>query len=97
MNIKPLNDKVVVKPLKQEEKTKSGIFLPDSAREEKPEQGEVVAVGTGKMLDNGTRAAMSVKVGDRVLFTKYSPDEVEIEGTKYLVIEEEKILGVVEA
>jgi len=97
MNIKPLNDKVVVKPLKQDEKTKSGIFLPDSAREEKPEQGEVVAVGTGKMLDNGTRAAMSVKVGDRVLFTKYSPDEVEIEGIKYLVIEEEKILGVVEA
>lgn len=97
MKIKPLNDKVVVKPLKQEEKTKSGIFLPDSARDEKPEQGEVVAVGTGKMLDNGTRAAMSVKVGDRVLFTKYSPDEVEIEGIKYLVIEEEKILGVVEA
>lgn len=97
MNIKPLNDKVVVKPLKQEEKTKSGIFLPDSAREEKPEQGEVVAVGTGKMLDNGSRAAMSVKVGDRVLFTKYAPDEVEIEGIKYLVIEEEKILGVVEA
>jgi chaperonin GroES len=97
MKIKPLNDKVVVKPLKQEEKTKSGIFLPDSAREEKPEQGEVVAVGTGKMLDNGTRASMSVKVGDRVLFTKYSPDEVEIEGIKYLVIEEEKILGVVEA
>ena len=97
MKIKPLNDKEVVKPLKQEEKTKSGIFLPDSAREEKPEQGEVVAVGTGKMLDNGTRASMSVKVGDRVLFTKYSPDEVEIEGIKYLVIEEEKILGVVEA
>ncbi|MDO8512380.1 MAG: co-chaperone GroES [bacterium] len=97
MNIKPLNDKVVVKPLKQDEKTKSGIFLPDSAREEKPEQGEVVAVGTGKMLDNGTRAVMSVKVGDRVLFTKYSPDEVEIDGIKYLVIEEEKILGVVEA
>lgn len=97
MNIKPLNDKVVVKPLKQEEVTKSGIILPDTAREEKPEQGEVIAVGLGKMLDNGTRAAMSVKVGDRVLFTKYAPDEVEIEGVKYLVIEEEKILGVVEA
>ena len=96
MNIKPLNDKVVVKPLKQEEKTKSGIVLPDSAREEKPEQGEVTAVGPGKMLENGSRATMSVKVGDRVLFTKYSPDEVEIEKIKYLVIEEEKILGVVE-
>lgn len=97
MKIKPLNDKVVVKALKQEEKTKSGIVLPDSARDEKPEQGEVVAVGEGKMLENGTRVAMSVKVGDKVLFTKYSPDEVEIEGVKYLVIEEEKILGIVEA
>jgi len=97
MKIKPLNDKVVVKPLKQDEVTKSGIVLPDSARDEKPEQGEVIAVGTGKMLDNGTRAAMSVKVGDRVLFTKYSPDEVEIDRVKYLVIEEEKILGVIEA
>jgi len=97
MNIKPLNDKVVVKPLKQEEITKSGIILPDTAREEKPEQGEVIAVGSGKMLDNGTRAAMSVKVGDRVLFTKYAPDEVEIDSVKYLVIEEEKILGVIEA
>jgi chaperonin GroES len=97
MNIKPLNDKVVVKPLKQEEVTKSGIVLPDSAREEKPEQGEVIAVGSGKMLDNGTRAAMSVKVGDHVLFTKYAPDEVEIDSIKYLVIEEEKILGIIEA
>jgi chaperonin GroES len=97
MNIKPLNDKVVVKPLKQEEVTKSGIVLPDTAREEKPEQGEVIAVGSGKMLENGTRAAMSVKVGDRVLFTKYSPDEVEIDSIKYLVIEEEKILGVIES
>lgn len=97
MNIKPLNDKVVVRPLKQEEVTKSGLFLPDAAREEKPEQGEVIAVGMGKMLDNGTRAAMSVKVGDRVLFTKYAPDEVEIDSIKYLIIEEEKILGIVEA
>jgi len=97
MRIKPLNDKVVVKPLKQEEVTKSGIVLPDTAREEKPEQGEVVAVGPGKLLENGNRAGMSVKEGDRVLFTKYSPDEVEISGEKYLVIEEEKILGVVES
>ncbi len=95
MQIHPLNDKVVVKPLKQEEVTKSGIVLPDSARDEKPEQGEVVAVGTGKLLENGQRAPMSVKVGDKVLFTKYSPDEVEIEGETYLVIEEEKILAIV--
>jgi len=97
MRIRPLNDKVVVKPLKQEEVTKSGIVLPDTAREEKPEQGEVIAVGTGKLLDNGQRAPMSVKVGDKVLFTKYAPDEVEIDREKYLVIEEEKILGIVES
>lgn len=97
MKIKPLNDKVVVKPLKQEEVTKSGIVLPDSAREEKPEQGEVVAVGPGKMLDTGARSQMSVKEGDKVLFTKYSPDEVEIEKEKFLIIEEEKILGVLES
>ena len=95
MQIHPLNDKVVVKPLKQEEVTKSGIVLPDSARDEKPEQGEVVAVGTGKVLDNGQRSPMSVKVGDKVLFTKYSPDEVEVDGETYLVIEEEKILAVI--
>lgn len=95
MRITPLNDKVVVKPLKQEEVTKSGIVLPDTAREEKPEQGEVIAVGPGKLLDSGQRAPMSVKVGQRVLFTKYAPDEVEIDRDTYLVIEEEKILGIV--
>lgn len=96
MKIRPLNDHVVIKPLKAEEVTKSGIVLPDTAREEKPEQGEVIAVGPGKLTENGTRAPMSVKPGDRILFTKYAPDEVEIEGEEYLVIEEEKILGVIE-
>lgn len=97
IRIRPLNDKVVVKPLKQEEVTKGGIVLPDTAREEKPEQGEVIAVGPGKLLDNGQRAPLSVKVGDKVLFTKYAPDEIDIDREKYLVIEEEKILGVVES
>jgi len=96
MNIKPLNDKVVVKPLEQEEVTQSGIVLPDTAREDKPEQGKVVAVGSGKLLDNGQRTPISVKEGDTVLFTKYSPDEVEVDGEKYLVVEEEKILAVIE-
>lgn len=96
MKIHPLNDHVVVKPLKQEEVTKSGIVLPDTAREEKPEQGEVIAVGPGKLLENGTRAPMSVKPGDKVLFTKYSPDEVEIDDEDYLVVQEEKILGIIE-
>ncbi|MDP3685317.1 MAG: co-chaperone GroES [bacterium] len=96
MKIRPLNDHVVVKPLKAEEVTKSGLVLPDTAREEKPEQGEVIAVGTGKLLDDGRRAPMSVKPGDKVLFTKYAPDEVEIDGEDYLVLEEEKILGIIE-
>ncbi len=96
MKIHPLNDHVVVKPLKAEEVTKSGIVLPDTAREEKPEQGEVIAVGPGKLLENGTRAPMSVKPGDKILFTKYSPDEVKIDDEEYLVIEEEKILGIIE-
>lgn len=96
MKIRPLNDHVVIKPLKQEEVTKSGIVLPDTAREEKPEQGDVLAVGPGKLLENGQRAPIGVRVGDRVLFTKYSPDEVEIDGEEYLVISEEKILGIVE-
>jgi len=95
MNIEPLHDKVVVKPLSEEEVTASGIVLPDTATKEKPMQGEVVAVGPGKRLDNGTMAPMSVKVGDTVLFTKYAPDEVEIGKETYLVVEEEKILGII--
>lgn len=95
MNIKPLYDKVVVKPLTDTEITASGIVLPDSANKEKPMEGEVVAVGTGKRLDNGTIAPLSVKVGDKVLFTKYAPDEVEVDGEEYLVIDEDKILAII--
>lgn len=96
-NIRPLNDHVVIKPLKTEEVTKSGIVLPDTAREEKPEQGEVIAVGPGKINpQTGRREEMSVKPGNKVLFTKYAPDEVELDGEEYLVIEEEKILGILE-
>ncbi|MDZ4225477.1 MAG: co-chaperone GroES [Candidatus Andersenbacteria bacterium] len=95
MKIEPLSDKVVIKPLSEEEVTKSGIVLPDTVDKEKPMQGEVIAVGPGKRLDNGQTAPMSVKVGDKVLFTKYAPDEVEIDEEEYLVIDEEKILGIV--
>jgi chaperonin GroES len=95
MKIEPLHDKVVIKPLKEEEITASGIVLPDTVDREKPMQGEVVAVGPGKRNDNGQVIAPAVKVGDTVLFTKYGPDEVEIDGEDYLVIEEEKILGIV--
>jgi chaperonin GroES len=95
MKIEPLYDKVVVKPLSEEEVTASGLVLPDTANKEKPMQGEVIAVGPGKRMENGQVAPMSVKVGDRVLFTKYAPDEVEIDGDEYLVVDEDKILGIV--
>jgi chaperonin GroES len=96
MKIKPLGDKIVLKPISEEEKTESGIILPDTVEKEKPEQGEVVAVGPGKNLENGGRAIMEVKVGDKVLFKKYSPDEFEIGKEKYLVISQEDILGIIE-
>lgn len=95
MRIEPLYDKVVIKPLKEEEVTASGIVLPETVDKEKPMQGEVVAVGPGKRLKDGTLVPPTVKVGERVLFTKYSPDEVEIDKEEYLVIEEGKILGIV--
>jgi len=91
----PLHDKVVIKPLSQEEVTASGIVLPDTVDKEKPMEGEVIAVGPGKRLDNGQLAEMSVKKGDKVLFTKYAPDEVEVDDEEYLVIEEDKILAII--
>jgi chaperonin GroES len=93
--LRPLGDKVVVKVLESEEKTKGGIFLPDTAKE-KPQQGKVVAVGPGKLLDNGTRATIDLKTDDIVLFAKYSGTEVKVDGIEYLVISEKDILAVVE-
>jgi len=93
--LKPLNDKVLLKPLKEDEKTKSGIILPDTAKE-KSEKGEVVAVGPGRLLDNGTRASMTLAVGNKVLFKKYSPDEIKIDGQEYLILDERDILAVIE-
>lgn len=94
MNIKPLSDYLVVKAV-TEEVTKSGIVLPDTVSKERPQQGEVVAVGEGKMLETGQRAPMSVKVGDKVMFKKYSPDEVKIEGQEYLIIREGDVVAVI--
>lgn len=94
MNIKPLSDHVVIEPLKQEEKTKSGIFLPDTAKE-KPEQGKVVAVGPGKKNEQGVLIPLEVKVGDIVLFTKYGPNEITVDEKEYLVAREEDILAVI--
>lgn len=94
--LKPLNDHVIVKPLANEEKTASGIILPDTVNKEKPEKGEVIAVGPGRLLDNGQRAAMSVKPGDKVIFTKYSPNEIKINSEEFLVLTENDILAIIE-
>lgn len=96
MQLKPLRDYVVLEPMKSEEKTASGIVLPDTADKEKPEQGKVIAVGSGKALDNGQKLAPQVKVGDNVLFTKYGPNEVKVEKKEYLICKEEDILAILE-
>ena len=96
MQIRPLGDRVIVKPLGNEETTASGIVLPDTVDKEKPEQGEVIAVGSGKRLESGEIAPMSVKVGDKVVFRKYSPDEIKVDGEEVLVISENDIVGIVE-
>lgn len=93
MNIKPIGDRVVIKVLAGEEKTASGIVLPDTAKE-KPQEGEVVAVGSGKLLDNGTKAALEVKVGDRVIYSKFAGTEVKVAGQEYLILNERDILAV---
>ncbi len=94
--LKPLHDQVIVKASSNEQATKAGIILPDTNEKERPEKGEVIAIGPGKMTDNGTRLQMSVKAGDQVLFKKYSPDEVKVDGEKYLIIAESDILAVIE-
>lgn len=94
--LKPLNDHVIVKALSRDSKTASGIILPDTLDKEKPEKGEVVAIGTGKLLENGQRAPMSVKPGDKIIFTKYSPNEIKVDGTEYLVLTESEILAIIE-
>ena len=96
MKIRPLHDRVIVKRLEEERKTASGIVIPDAAAE-KPDQGQVVAVGKGKILENGEVRALDVKVGDRVLFGKYSGQTVKVDGEELLVMREEDLMGVVEA
>jgi chaperonin GroES len=96
MKIRPLNENVVVKPITKEEVSASGIVLPDTLDKERPERGEVIAIGEGKLLENGQRAPMSVKVGDKVMFKKYSPDEIKIDKEEYLVISQNDILAILE-
>ena len=93
MNLKPLGDRVVVKPVEKEEKTKSGIVLPDTAKE-KPQEGIVQAVGTGRILDNGTKIPMELKVGDKVLYAKYAGNEFKVDEIEYLIVSEKDVLAV---
>ena len=95
MKLRPLHDRVIVKRLEQETKTASGIVIPDTAAE-KPDTGEVIAVGTGRVLEDGKVRPLDVKAGDKILFGKYSGQTVKVEGQEYLVIREEDIMGVIE-
>ncbi len=94
MKIKPLADRVVVKPLPAEDKTKGGLFVPDTAKE-RPQQGEVVAVGPGRVTDDGKRIPAEVKVGDKILYGKYTGTEVDYEGTEYLIMRESDIFAII--
>jgi chaperonin GroES len=95
MNIRPLYDRIVVKRIDEQETTRSGIIIPDSAQE-KPQEAEVVAVGNGKRLEDGKVVALDVKAGDRILFGKYSGNEIRLDGEEYLIMREDDILGVIE-
>jgi chaperonin GroES len=95
MKIRPLQDRVVVRRIQEEEKSKGGIIIPDSAKE-KPVEGEVIAVGSGKVSDDGKLQTLEVKKGDRILFGKYAGTEVKIDGVEHLILREEEILGVIE-
>lgn len=95
MKIRPLQDRVIVKRVEEEEKTKGGIIIPDTAKE-KPQEGQIIAVGPGKVTDEGKKIPMEVKAGDRVLFGKYSGSEIKMDGEEYLIMREDDILGIIE-
>jgi chaperonin GroES len=96
MQIKPIADHVLIEPIKEEEKTKAGILLPDTAEKERPEQGKIIAVGPGKKDKQGKVIPLEVKAGDLVLFTKYGPNEIKVENKEYLIAKEEDILAILE-
>jgi len=96
MNLKPLGDHLIIQTTEVDTTTKSGIVLPETIDKEKPQQGEVIAVGPGRMSDDGKRLAMSVAVGQKVLFKKYAPDEIKIEDKEYLVLSESDVIAIVE-
>lgn len=92
--LRPLHDRILVKRVTEEEKTKGGIIIPESAKE-KPQEGKVIAVGNGKILENGQKLALEVKTGDRILFSKYSGSEVKLEDVEYIIMREDDVLGIV--
>ena len=93
MKVRPLHDRLVVRRIEEKETVKGGIIIPDTAKE-KPQEGEVIAVGNGKVLENGTKVAMDVKAGDRVLFGKYSGTDIKIDGEEYLILREDEVLAI---
>jgi chaperonin GroES len=95
MDIRPLHDRIVVKRIEEQENMRNGLYIPDSAKE-KPQEGEVVAVGKGKRTEDGKLLPLDVKVGDRILFGKYSGNDIKIDGTEYLIMREDEVLGVLE-
>ncbi len=96
MNIKPLSDHILIEPIKEEEKTKTGILLPETAEKEKPEQGRVIAVGPGRKTTSGKIIPVDVQAGQKVLFTKYGPNEIKVDDKEYLIAKEEDILAIIE-
>ncbi|MBU0708523.1 co-chaperone GroES [Patescibacteria group bacterium] len=94
-SIKPLSDRVLIRPVSKEEKTESGIIIPDTAKEEKPQEGEVLSVGPGKLSESGERLPLGIKAGDKVMFRKYSPDELEVGKETLLIISESDILAII--
>lgn len=96
MKIKPISDHVLIEPIKEEEKTKTGILLPDTAEKERPEQGKVIAVGPGRKDKQGKYVPLEMKAGDKVLFTKYGPTEIKVENKEYLIAKEEDVLAILE-
>jgi chaperonin GroES len=94
-SIRPLRDRVIVRRIEEQEQLRGGLFIPDTAKE-KPQEGEVIAVGNGRILDNGSKVALDVKAGDRVLFGKYAGTEIKLDGEEYLILREDDVLGVIE-
>jgi chaperonin GroES len=95
VSIRPLNDRIIVRRMEEHEQMRGGLYIPDTAKE-KPQEGEVLAVGNGKLLDNGQRIAIDLKAGDRILFGKYAGTEIKLDGEEYLILREDDVLGVVE-